>query len=422
MHETVLEIEAPRVKFGRGAIAEVGPEAAALGMRRVGLFVDPHLAGGPFVAAARDALRAAGLDVAEFDAVRIEPTDASFRAAAAFAREAKVDGYVSVGGGSTIDTAKAANLYATHPAPLERYVNAPLGEGAPVPGPLAPHIACPTTSGTGAECTGVAVFDFVERRVKTGISSRRLRPTLGLVDPDATRTLPPTVVAASGFDVLAHALESFTAKPYLQRARPATPLARPLSQGSNPYSDLACVEALRLLGAYLVRAVDDASDAEAREAVMYAATLAGIGFGNAGVHVPHGMAYAVAGLVHDYRPPDYEADHAMVPHGMSVIVSAPAVARFTAGAAPEKHAHAAALLGSGRMRAAEAGDALAEALVALMRLTGMPNGLRALGYGDVDVPALVAGAYAQQRLLANAPRPVGEEDLAALFAGAASYW
>jgi len=421
--ETILEVEAPRVKFGRGAIDEVGPEAAALGLRRVALFTDAHLAKLELLERARRSLRDAGVEVAEFDAVRIEPTDASFREAAAFAAEAHADGYVSVGGGSVIDTAKAANLYATYPAPFERYVNAPLGEGAPVPGPLAPHIACPTTSGTGSECTGIAIFDFAERHVKTGIASRRLRPTLGIVDPDATRTLPSAVVASSGFDVLAHALESFTAKPYTQRARPASPLARPLSQGANPYSDLACVEALRLLGAFLERAVGNAHDDEAREGVMYAATLAGIGFGNAGVHVPHGMAYAVAGLVREFRPEGYEADHAMVPHGMSVIVSAPAVAKFTASAAPAKHRHAAILLGAEQTpHEDEIGEALAAALARLMRATAMPNGLRALGYREGDVPALVAGAHAQQRLLANAPRAVGEEELAALFAGAMTVW
>jgi alcohol dehydrogenase class IV len=422
-HETVLEIEAPRVKFGRGAIEELGAEAAALGLRRVALFTDARLGRLPFVARARGSLEAAGVEVAFFDDVRIEPTAGSFRAAAAFARDARVDGYVSVGGGSAIDTAKAANLYATYPAPFERYVNAPLGEGAPIPGPLLPHIACPTTSGTGSECTGIAIFDFEAHAVKTGIASRRLRPTLGIVDPDATRTLPAAVVAASGFDVLAHALESFTAKPYLQRARPATPSARPLSQGANPYSDLACVEALRLLGAHLVAAVADAADDDAREAVMYAATLAGIGFGNAGVHVPHGMAYAVAGLVRGYLPPGYDADHAMVPHGMSVIVSAPAVARFTAPADPERHRLAAGLLGaSGTIDDDESGEALAAMLTRLMRATGMPNGLRDLGYDEGDVPALVEGAFAQQRLLANAPRPVAREDLAQLFGDAFRVW
>jgi hydroxyacid-oxoacid transhydrogenase len=422
-HETVLEIEAPRVAFGRGAIAEVGPRAAALGLRRVALFTDRHLRDSAFVAKARSSLREAGVDVAEFAEVRIEPTDASVREAAAFAAQARVDGYVSVGGGSVIDTAKAANLYATYPAPFERYVNAPLGEGAPIPGPLAPHIACPTTSGTGSECTGIAIFDFVAQGVKTGIASRFLRPALGIVDPDATRTLPATVVASSGFDVLAHAFESFTAKPYTQRLRPASPLARPLSQGANPYSDLACVEALRLLGTHLERAVADAGDDEAREQVMYAATLAGIGFGNAGVHVPHGMAYAVAGRVRDFVPRDYDADHAMVPHGMSVIVSAPAVARYTAPSSPGKHRHVAQLLNAAPTPYEdEVGETLAEALVRLMRATGMPSGLRALGYGEADLPALVEGAFAQQRLLANAPRPVAREDLAGLFAAAAAYW
>src|SRR5580658_3792850 len=235
VHETVLEIEAPRVKFGRGAIDEIGAEAAAMGLRRVGLFTDPQVGALELAARALTALRGAGIDVAVFDEVRIEPTDGSFRAAAAFARDARIDGYVSVGGGSTIDTAKAANLYTTYPAPFERYVSAPYGEAALVPGPLAPHIACPTTSGTGSECTGIAIFDFEAHDIKTGISSRRLRPTLGIVDPDATRTLPSAVVACSGFDVLAHALESFTAKPYRQRLRPTTPLARPIAQGANPY-------------------------------------------------------------------------------------------------------------------------------------------------------------------------------------------
>lgn len=423
MHETILEIEAPRITFGRGAIAETGAQAAALGMRRVAFFTDAHLARTAFVSAALASLRGAGLDVVIFDRVRIEPTDASFLEAARFASEVQPDGYVSAGGGSVIDTAKAANLLATYPAPLERYVNAPLGEGAAVPGPLRPHIACPTTSGTGSECTGIAIFDFAAHAVKTGIASRRLRPTLGIVDPDATRTLPGAVVASSGFDVLAHALESFTARPYTMRPKPVTPLGRPLSQGANPYSDLACVEALRLLGTYLVRAVDDAGDDEAREATMYAATLAGIGFGNAGVHVPHGMAYAVAGLVRDFVPAGYDTDHPMVPHGMSVIVSAPAVARFTAASSPAKHRMAATMLDAPPARYDdEIGYALAAALAKIMRATRMPNGLRALGYGEADVAALVAGAAAQQRLLANAPVAVGDAELDALFRDALVIW
>jgi alcohol dehydrogenase class IV len=293
-----------------------------------------------------------------------------------------------------------------------------------VPGALKPHIACPTTCGTGSECTGIAIFDFLERQVKTGIVSRRLRPTLALIDPTTTYTLPASVVAASGFDVLSHALESYTALPYTRRAAPARPSLRPMSQGANPWSDLGCEEALRLTGAYIERAVSDASDREARDRMMWAATLAGIAFGNAGVHLPHGMAYSVAGLVKDFRAPDYPPEEPMVPHGMSVIVNAPSVFRFTSPACPDRHLHGARLLGAQAPDAApeDAGEALAQHLIRLMRSAGIPNGIGGVGYGKGDLPALAQGAFAQQRLIKNAPRPVDERGLADLFAGALTYW
>ena len=176
--------------------------------------------------------------------------------------------------------------------------------------------------------------------------SRRLRPTLAIVDSTATYTLPANVVAASGFDVLSHALVSYTALPYTKRARAERPSLRPMSQGANPWSDMGCREAPRLLGEYIVRAVRDAADTEAREQMMYAATLAGIAFGNAGVHLPHGMSYSVAGLVKNFRPEGYPQHEPMVPHGMSVIVNAPSVFRFTADACPDRHLHGAELLGA----------------------------------------------------------------------------
>jgi hydroxyacid-oxoacid transhydrogenase len=369
-------------------------------------------------------LRAFDVDVAVYDEVRVEPTDKSFQAATRFAAEGGFDGYVSVGGGSVIDTCKAANLYASYPAAFLSYVNAPIGDGQPVPGPLKPHIACPTTSGTGSECTGMAIFDLLERHVKTGIASRALRPTLALVDPDVTSTLPANVVAASGFDVLSHALESYTARPYTQRAVPASPALRPMSQGANPWSDVGCIEALRRTGEHLVRAVRDASDEEARHGMMYAATLAGIAFGNSGVHLPHGMAYSVAGLIRDYHPAGYPGEEAICPHGISVIVDAPSVVRFTAPASPQRHLEAARLLGADTAGAGEedAGEVLAGCIVGMMRDTDMPNGISALGYAEDDIAALASGAYAQQRLLANSPVPVGEEDLQTLYRGAASYW
>jgi alcohol dehydrogenase class IV len=422
--DTGFEIDAARITYGRGVLAEIGHAAKHLKMSRVAVFVDPHLADQPYTHTVLTALRAQGVDAVVYHEIAVEPTDVSFKRAIDFATGGRFDGYVSVGGGSTIDTAKAANLYATYPGDFMRFVNAPIGGGAPIPGPLAPHIACPTTSGTGSECTGIAIFDYLEMNAKTGIRARELRPTLGFIDPDVTRSLPGTIVACSGFDVLSHALESYTALPYTQRAKVAPGVARPLSQGANPFSDVGCVAALGILGANIVRAVNDPHDDEARERMMFAAMLAGIAFGNAGCHLPHGMSYAVSGNVKTYRAPDYPAAEAMIPHGMSVILNAPAVFRFTAPACPERHLEAAGLLGADVRDASleDAGEVLAAQIVRLMQATGMPNGLGAVGYEPADIDALVAGSFPQESLIGNAPRATSREQLHDLFASALAHW
>lgn len=422
--EEIFSVDVSAITYGPGCLKEAGEQAKALGIGRIALFTDKRLAATEHVAIVRKSLEEAGVDFAFYDEVKVEPTDESFKAATRFAAEAKVDGYISVGGGSVIDTAKAASLYTTWPADFLAYVNAPVGEGRAVPGPLKPHIACPTTSGTGSECTGIAVFDLLSMKAKTGIASRRLRPTLALIDPLTTHTLPANVVACSAFDVLSHALESYTARPFTRRPASRTPDERPMSQGANPWSDLGCREALRLAGKYMVRAVTDASDREAREQLMWASTLAGIAFGNSGVHIPHGMAYAVAGLVRDYRPEGYPQDEPMVPHGMSVIVNAPSVFRNTALACPERHLDGARWLGADLRGATpeDAGEVVGARIVELMRATGIPNGVAGVGYGETDVPALIDGTLPQQRLLRNAPLEVGAEDLQRMFEGALRYW
>ncbi|MFQ5468141.1 MAG: hydroxyacid-oxoacid transhydrogenase, partial [Kiloniellaceae bacterium] len=376
------------------------------------------------VATVHRSLEAAGLDVAVYDEARVEPTDESLMTAARFAREGGFDGFVSVGGGSVMDTAKVANLFSTYPADLLSYVNKPIGAARAVPGALKPHIACPTTCGTGSESTGIAVFDLLSMRAKTGIVSRRLRPTMALVDPNVTATLPRSVVAASAFDVLSHAVESYTARPYTRRPAPARPSLRPMSQGANPWSDLGCREALRLLGEYLVRGVNDPADQEARAQLMWAATLAGIAFGNVGCHAPHGMSYSVSGMVRGFKPDGYPKDEPLVPHGMSVIVNAPSVFRFTAPACPERHLEAAGLLGADTRGAAgrDAGEVLAGHLISLMRAADMPNGIGGVGYGAADIPDLTEGSFPQRRLLDNAPRAIGRAELSALYHDALCYW
>jgi hydroxyacid-oxoacid transhydrogenase len=415
--ETGFTMDTSSIKFGPGMTREVGYEAARLGCRRIMLVTDRRLALLEPVATAKASLAASGVDVAVFEDVKTEPTDASFADAAAFAVAGRFDGFVAVGGGSVMDTAKAANLYSTYPADLLTYVNAPIGRAEPVPGPLKPLVAVPTTAGTGSETTGVAIFDYAAMGAKTGIAHRALRPVVGIVDPDNTRTLPPMVAACSGLDVLCHGLESCTALPFDRREAAASPALRPAYQGSNPISDVWAHRAVELVARYLPRVLDDPTDDEARSAMLLASTFAGVGFGNAGVHLCHGMSYPVSSLVKKYSVAGYPDDHPLVPHGMSVVLNAPAVFRWTAAASPERHLEMARAMGADTRGAApdDAGQILANAIVELMRKTGMPAGLREIGYAEADVDRLVDGTLPQHRVTKLSPRPVTREALRALF-------
>jgi alcohol dehydrogenase class IV len=358
----------------------------------------------------RELVEKEGIEVVVYDRSRVEPTVESFQDACDFALEHDVDGFVSVGGGSSIDTAKVADLIVSHPAPVMDYVNPPIGEGRKPPTPLRPHLALPTTAGTGSEATTVAVLDIPERKVKTGISHRYLRPHQAIIDPELARTMPAEVAASSGLDVVCHAAESFISRPYSAREKPATPADRPPYQGANPVADVWSQQALEYGRRFLRPAV--AGDLEARGAMMLAASMAGVGFGSAGVHIPHACAYPIAGLKPGYRPAGYPDDHPFVPHGLSVIVTAPAAFRFTYDADPERHHRAAHLL-TGEHPTGP--DALPQALEALMRAVGAPTTIGELGYSEDDIPALVEGALQQQRLLAVAPREVGANDLAQIL-------
>ena len=424
MKESAFTMDTSSIKYGPGVTREVGHDMKKLGAGRVMVVTDPRLARSEPVEVALDALQVEGIDSALYNQVRVEPTDRSFQDAINFALDGDFDGYLSVGGGSTIDTAKAANLYATYPAPFLDYVNAPIGRGVPVPGELRPHIAVPTTAGTGSETTGVAICDLTELHAKTGIAHRALRPQLGILDPHNTRTLPQMAAASTGLDVLSHALESLTAMPYDCRDAPESPETRPAYQGANPISDIWATQAIEMVSANIVRAIRDTEDDEARSAMLLAAAYAGIGFGNAGVHLPHGMSYPVSGMVRSYSPPGYPPGHPIIPHGMSVILNAPAVFRFTAPTNPAKHLHAAGLMGVDTSDASEedAGELLSQAIIDLMKETGVPNGLSAIGFTEEDIPTLVEGTLPQHRVTKLSPRPANGDDLAGLFRDAMKYW
>ena len=420
-HETIFTMEATPVKFGSGASADAGWELKRLGVKRVMMVTDPGVAALGHPERIKGLIEDEGIEVIVYDRARVEPTIDSLQDAADFAIEHEVDGFVSVGGGSSIDTAKVANLVSTHPAPVMDYVNPPVGEGKKPPSPLKPHLAIPTTSGTGSEATTVAVLDIPDIRVKTGISHRYLRATQALVDPELTRSLATEVTSSTGLDVVCHAAESFLSKPFDTRDRPAGPDERPPYQGSNPIADVWSAKALEFGGRYLRRAVADGDDVEARGFMMLAATMAGVGFGSAGVHIPHSCAYPIASVKHEYQPPGYPDDHPFVPHGHSVIVTAPAAFRFTYDAMPERHQHVAALL-TGEPVADAGPDTLPEVIRQLMKDVDAPRGIAELGYGEDDIPALVDGAMKQQRLLAVAPKEVGEDDLRHIITASMSNW
>ena len=422
--ETVFSMDTSSIKYGPGVTREVGWDMEEQGCKRVMVVTDADLSDKEPVVVTLEAMRNHGIDAVLFDQASVEPTDISFKEAIQFAREGNFDGFVAVGGGSSIDTAKAANLYATYPADFMTYVNPPVGKGDPVPGPLKPLVAVPTTAGTGSETTGVAIFDFLEMNAKTGIAHRALRPLKGIVDPNNTRTLPKMVAACTGLDQLTHALEALTALPYNQRPAPEHPKMRPAYQGANPISNIWASRAIEMISQHLVRVVEDPSDDEARGEILLAATYAGIGFGNGGVHLAHGMSYPVSGMVRSYVPEGYPPHRPLIPHGMAVVLNAPAVFRFTAPANPQLHLYAAQLMGKdiSGASAGDAGEILAGAVVEMMRKVGMPNGLRAVGYGPDDIGKLVEGTLPQHRVTKLSPRPASAEDLKTLFLDSMTLW
>ena len=424
-NDIAFEMAVSSVRYGVGVTREVGMDLAEMGAKLVMVVTDPTLAKLPPVRTVLESLERSKIPYALYDRVRVEPSDESFLDAIAFAKAQPFDAFVAVGGGSTIDTAKAANLYTTYPpADFLDYVNPPIGKGLPVPGRLKPLFAIPTTAGPGSETTGVTIFDYKKLRAKTGIANRWLKPTLGYLDPDNTRTMPPQVAASTGLDILSHAIESFTAMPFTGRPMPDRPALRPAYQGSNPISDIWSMQALRMVNQFLVRAFDDPSDDEARASMLLASAYAGVGFGNAGVHLPHGMSYPVSGNVKAYRAPGYITDHAIVPHGMSVILNAPAVFRYTAQANPARHLEAAEALGANvtGAKSEDAGKILADRITWFMQRLRMPNGLKAIGYSSSDIPALVEGTLPQHRVTKLAPRPAGPEELSQLFEDSMVAW
>ncbi|MGB1310598.1 MAG: hydroxyacid-oxoacid transhydrogenase [Leucothrix sp.] len=421
---TSFTIAIPKVTFGRGTLSEVGMRAQALGLSNIALFTDAGLVDGEYVTAVKQSLKAAGIAWQIFSDIRIEPDDFCVEQGAAFLASGDFDGIVSVGGGSVIDTAKAADVCAKHQSTLRPFFAKPIGEGRAITEALLPHIACPTTAGTGSECTSIAVVRIRELDTKFVIASPLMLPIQAVIDPACCDTLPANVIASTGFDLLSHALECYTAKAYTQWTHIENPNARPLIQGANPWSDLAATKALQIAGECLNRGVNDPSDQAARDQLMWAAALAGMAFGNSGTHMPHALSYGVTHLMKAITTDGYAVKTPFVPHGISVIVTAPACFRYTAEATPERHLEAAGYLQADLQEATldDAGEVLSNRMIELMKQTHMPNGLSGVGFGVDDVKPMAASSVRQTRAIANAPRESNQIDLENIYTDAIRYW
>ncbi|KAF8450713.1 alcohol dehydrogenase [Boletus edulis BED1] len=415
--EYAFEVAASNLRFGEGVTREVGMDLKNMKARKVGVFTDPIVAKLKPMAVALESLQSQeDLPFEVYDQVVAEPTEESWRKAIDWARQHDFSHFLAVGGGSVIDTAKTANLFTVYKDnDLMDFVNAPVGKGLPITQSLRPLIAVPTTAGTGSETTGAAIFDVTSRAFKTGIANRALKPVLGVVDTANTESCPTEVHISAGLDVLFHSMESYTAIPYTERTpRPANPILRPAYQGSNPVADIFSMWALRTTVKYLPRIAKDSTDHEARSQMLLAASFAGIGFGNAGVHLCHGMSYPISGLNKrgpKYKHPGYQVDHPIIPHGVSVALTGPAVFQFTAPSSPDRHREALAIFNSTTVTDpsitsipdSEIGSYLYESIARFLDGLGVPRGLKAVGYTKDDIPGLVEGTLPQRRVLDLAP-------------------
>ncbi|PSQ03050.1 alcohol dehydrogenase [Halobacteriales archaeon QS_4_69_31] len=394
---------ADRLKFGPGAVAELPEEIRALGGESVLLVTDEGVREAGILDSVVEAFPP-GLEYDVFDEAESDPPAELFVRAGRYAEEVDPDVIVGLGGGSSIDVGKGASLLSAHGGDVLDYVAPPTGEGQPIPGPTTPYVAVPTTAGTGSESTSVAVVSLPEQKLKVGISDKHLFPDLALVDPSLTVSLPPGPTASSGMDALSHAIEGYTTRRFDAKERPDSPADRPDYGGRNVLSDTLCHEAIDLVADHLRRAVNNGSDLAARRNMSLGATMAALGFANAGLGATHALAYPVAGEHH-------------TPHGLTIALLLPEVMRFNAPSAPERYAEIARLMGtdvSGLDRR-EAAEKAAVAVEELAADVGIPDGLAAVGVTEDELPRFAEDTMQLQRLLVGNPRRMTAEDAETIF-------
>jgi hydroxyacid-oxoacid transhydrogenase len=407
------------IKFGLGAVSEIGYDLKEFNTRRVLIVTDNFLyKQTKIVDQVVEYIRHVNIEVDVWDGVEPEPSEESIIEGIRYASGKNFDAYVGLGGGSSLDTAKLIDLYTTYPTDNFRdYFVPPIGRGKSIPGPIKPLIAVPTTAGTGSEVTGVAIVTFKTDKgvTKFGLSHKYLVPNLAILDPLLTMDLPPNVTATTGMDAFMHAVEAYTSKPYNTREKPEDPTKRPVYQGSNMITDALAERAIHLIGKYLIKAYANGRDLEARTNMLLAAHMAGIAFANAGVHIPHALSYPIAGIT-------YERKNLKVPHGVAVTLPAPATFKIICRYIPEKCMKIAELLKDFIPESVIKPESVATAIINMMKLLNLPNGLSELGITEEDVNRIAEETLIQKRLLAQSPVAVTKELLIKILRDSLKYW
>ncbi len=418
--ETVWQLQMPRIRFGRNAIEELafqfedlGVEAGARGL----IVTDENLVSLGHAERVREQLGEYEIDI--YDEVEREPSIEAIEESLSFVRdEAGEDGYefyLGLGGGSCIDTAKVTRaVIANGGEPLD-YIAEPTGEGKPVTESGPPLVLVPTTAGTGAEISPVAILSVEQKETKEGISSDHVRADSAVLDPTLTTTLPPDITAKTAMDALGHAIEGYTTHPYDSLLRASDPASRPVYAGRTPVTEMFSEKAISLLSSNVRRAVHNGDDLEARENMLQGALLGAISGLTAGASLCHAMAYPVGNRYHTF-------------HGETIGVLTPAsTLGYNAASDPERFADVARLFGvdTTGLSTREAADELKSEYIQLQQdLNVLPSGLAELaGIDESDIDWLASQTVeSQQRLLRCNPRPVSEEDAYEVFADALYNW
>jgi hydroxyacid-oxoacid transhydrogenase len=412
--DPIIRFRAVPLKFGVGVLDEIGFELTNLDAKRVLIVTDKNVTQNTkIIEKTQSNIEEKGLTVNVWDEVQPEPSATSILKGIEFAKTVNYDCIIGIGGGSSIDTGKAMNLYTCYPADLYDYFIPPIGKGLMIPGPLKPLIAVPTTSGTGSETTGISVMTFPEKKTKYGLSSPNLIPTLAVLDPLVTLSMPPNVTANSGMDALMHAIEAYISRPYDTKPKPEKLENRSVYQGSNPITDALAEKAIDMIGRYLLRAYANGYDLEARSNMHLAASIAGLSFGNAGVHIPHALSYPIAGEIMGRQ--------ATIPHGLATTITGPATLKILAPYIKGKCLRIAKLLGEDLNEFSSPLKA-SEALIKMMKALNFPNGISELGFKKSDIPDLAENTLMQRRILPLSPVTVNKKLLELILEESLQYW